>query len=729
MDNQVKKRKTRFSDTPNPDSDDSNTVNNNFNNLNVNNEKDSLIPEQKHDKSSDLESNVNKWTGLPFSQHYYDVLEGRKKLPAWTARKNFVKLVKRNQVLVLVGETGSGKTTQMTQFALEAGLSGLRPIAITQPRRVAAMSVATRVAEEMDVELGATVGYTIRFEDKSSEKTMLRFMTDGMLLKEITTDKMLSHYGMVILDEAHERTIATDVLFGLLKDLIKQRSELKLVIMSATLEAKKFQAYFGGCDILRIPGAMHPVEIYYTAEPERDYFEAAVRTAVNIHMQEPEGDILLFLTGEEEIENARKEIETALARRNCELPMTILTLYSSLPPAQQQRVFEPVYGRKCVIATNIAETSITIDGIVYVIDPGFSKQKVYNPRGRIDSLLVSPISKASAQQRAGRAGRTRPGKCFRLYTESTFSKELVSETYPEILRSNIASVVLSLKKIGIDDLVHFDFMDPPAPETMMRALEELNYLGALDDEGELTSVGSLMADFPLEPQLSKVLVHSPEFNSISSLTAVVSMLSCGNVFVRPREYAKEADAAKLQYSAQEGDHITLLNLFNQYQAVVNSSSSGSTSSSVRRYCQENYVNPRSLSSALNIYQQLITILTRMHSVNSVDINKTSEGRDKDVSSVVKGLVKGFFQQVAYKSSRGHYLLVKDNQAVALHPSTTLQHTPQWVIYHEFIYTSKNYIRTVTEIKGEWLMELAPHYFNPYEMNNQETKNAFLSLKH
>ncbi|UKJ88367.1 DEAD-box family helicase [Theileria orientalis] len=718
-----KKRKFGFTDFPPTETQDSTT------NLSSDKSKDNF---KTGVSNVELSSDINRWTNVPYSSRYYRLLEDRKKLPAWTARRNFIKLVKRNQVLVLVGETGSGKTTQMTQFALEAGLSGLRPIAITQPRRVAAMSVATRVAEEMDVELGGTVGYSIRFEDKYSDKTLLKFMTDGMLLKEITTDRMLSNYGMVVLDEAHERTIATDVLFGLFKDLMKLRPDLKLVIMSATLEAKKFQSYFGGCDILRVPGSMHPVEIFYTVEPERDYFAASVRTVVNIHMSEPEGDILLFLTGEEEIENARKEIEAMLSRKNCKAPIAILPLYSSLPPAQQQRVFQSVEGRKVVIATNIAETSITIDGIVYVIDPGFSKQKIYNPRGRIESLLVSPISKASAQQRAGRAGRTRPGKCFRLYTESAFNKDLVAETYPEILRSNIASVVLSLKKMGIDDLVHFDFMDPPAPETMMRALEELNYLQALDDEGELTTIGSLMAEFPLEPQLSKVLVEAEKHSASLELLIIVSMLSCGNVFLRPREVAKEADLAKSQFSAPEGDHLSLLNVFNCYRSV--------SQSSARKYCQDNFLNPRSLSSAVNIYDQLHKIMAKNNllapasSTSSADNftstttpSNTVTHRDTNFEKVRKALVTGFFQQVAYRSVKGHYLLVKDYQSVVLHPSSTLQHSPQWVIYHEFIHTSKNYIRTVSDIKGEWLIDIAPHYFTTEDMPNGEVKSALVNL--
>ncbi|KAL3918251.1 MAG: hypothetical protein SGPRY_006087 [Prymnesium sp.] len=619
---------------------------------------------------------INPYSNKPFSQRYFEILKQRQNLPVWEQRDAFFELTRKNQTIVLVGETGSGKTTQIPSFMLESGVQrGKRMVACTQPRRVAAMSVSKRVSEEMDVELGEEVGYTIRFEDMTGTRTMLKYMTDGMLLREAMADPLLERYSAVILDEAHERTLATDILFGLIKEVASQRPDLKLVVMSATLDAGKFQAYFDSAPLMKVPGRLHPVEIFYTPEPERDYLEAAIRTVVQIHLCEPEGDILV---GE----------------------VLVLPLYSSLPMDRQRAIFDPAPpargpdgppGRKIVFSTNIAETSLTIDGIVYVVDPGFAKQKVYNPRIRVESLLVSPISKASAHQRAGRAGRTKPGKCFRLYTEKAFKKELMEQTYPEILRSNLGSV------LGIDDLVHFDFMDPPAPETLMRALELLNYLGALDDDGNLTELGSMMAEFPLDPQLAKMLLYSPQLNCSNEMLSVTAMLNTPNPFMRPREAAKAADEAKGRFKHVDGDHLTLLNVYHAWKNNQEASA----------WCYDNFVNYRSMKSADSVRAQLMRIMTRF----GLELKSPDFGSKEYYSNIRKCLLAGFFMQVAHLERTGHYLTVKDNQVVALHPSSVLEHKPEWCLYNEFVLTSKNYIRMVTDVKGEWLVELAPHYYD------------------
>eukprot|EP00276_Gloeochaete_wittrockiana_P016285 CAMPEP_0184349888 /NCGR_PEP_ID=MMETSP1089-20130417/37332_1 /TAXON_ID=38269 ORGANISM="Gloeochaete wittrockiana, Strain SAG46.84" /NCGR_SAMPLE_ID=MMETSP1089 /ASSEMBLY_ACC=CAM_ASM_000445 /LENGTH=713 /DNA_ID=CAMNT_0026682391 /DNA_START=68 /DNA_END=2209 /DNA_ORIENTATION=+ len=662
---------------------------------------------------------INPYNQRPFSSRYFEIFEKRKSLPVYEQKEQFIKLLSENQIIVLVGETGSGKTTQIPQFCVEAGYTrGKKMIACTQPRRVAAMSVSKRVSEEMDVTYGDEVGYSIRFEDLTGPKTFLKYMTDGMLLREAMTDPMLERYSVVVLDEAHERTLSTDVLFGLIKEVLKKRRDLKLVVMSATLDAEKFQAYFDHAPLMHIPGRLHPVEIFYTAEPERDYLEAAIKTVMQIHVTEPPGDILLFLTGEDEIEDACKKI-TREAGNMVEVgEIKAIPLYSSLPPAAQQRIFEPAPaarkpggppGRKVVVSTNIAETSLTIDGIVYVIDPGFAKQKVYNPRIRVESLLVSPISKASAHQRAGRAGRTQPGKAFRLYTEKAFTRELQEQTYPEILRSNLSNVVLQLKKLGIEDLVHFDFMDPPAPETLMRALELLNYLGALDDEGNLTEVGSMMSEFPLDPQLSKMLIISPKFNCSNEILSITAMLSVAQCFMRPKDAQKQADEAKARFSHVDGDHLTFLNAYHAFKQ----------NNEDTQWCYENFINSRTMKAADNVRQQLARIMKRFN-LPLVSTDFTS--KDYYVN-IRKCLVSGYFMQVAHLERNGHYLTVKDNQVVALHPSTCLDHKPEWVLYNEFVLTTKNFIRTVTEVKGEWLMEVAAHYYDLENFPQCEAKVA------
>ncbi|KAF8970959.1 P-loop containing nucleoside triphosphate hydrolase protein [Flammula alnicola] len=624
-----------------------------------------------------MDGDINPFTKQPHSAQYKKILDARKKLPVFTQMDDFLKIVSRGilrleegveipifsdgptllvEVIVMVGETGSGKTTQIPQFVAFSDLPHTKGklVACTQPRRVAAMSVAKRVADEMDVQLGRHVGYSIRFEDMTEPgTTFLKYMTDGMLLREAMNDPSLERYSTIILDEAHERTLATDILMGLLKGIAKKRKDLKIIIMSATLDALKFQKYFSLRSDANAP----------LFKPEPDYVEAAIRTTLMIHRAEEEGDILLFLTGEAEIEDACRKIKLEaddLINQDPGSvgPLVCIPLYSSLPPQQQQRIFDPPPtaikggppGRKVVVSTNIAETSLTIDGIVYVVDPGFSKQKVYNPRIRVESLLVSPISKASAQQRAGRAGRTRPGKCFRLYTEKDFMNELEEQTHPEILRSNLSNTVLELMKLGIKDLVSFDYVDAPAPETLMRALELLNYLAALDDDGNLTPLGSMMAEFPLDPQLAKLLIVSPEFKCSNEILTITAMMSVPNVWLRPpgATQRREADAAKALLTVPDGDHLTLLNVYNQY---------------VLKWAWNNYLSLRALQQAESIRSQLKRIMERF------DIEAISITDEKKLFvNIRQALVCGFFMQVAHKEGeKGNYVTVKDNQASRAYP--------------------------------------------------------------
>ena len=633
----------------------------------------------------------------------------RRSLPMYPYRDSLLEAIAEHQVIIIVGETGSGKTTQIPQYLYEAGYHKLGKIGCTQPRRVAAMSVAARVAEEMGVKLGNEVGYSIRFEDCTSEKTMVKYMTDGMLLREFLSEPDLASYSCMMIDEAHERTLHTDVLFGLVKDIARFRPDLKLLISSATLDAEKFSEYFDYAPIFRIPGRRYPVEILYATAPEADYLYAAAITALQIHVTQPPGDILIFLTGQEEIETT----EELLVQRTKGLgtkigELVICPIYANLPSDMQAKIFEPTPpgARKIVIATNIAETSLTIDGIKYVIDPGFCKQNSYNPRTGMESLQVTPISKASAMQRAGRAGRTSAGKCYRLYTAWAFQHELEDNAIPEIQRTNLGNVVLLLKSLGINDLVNFDFMDPPPSETMFRALEQLYALGALNDRGELTTVGRKMAEFPVDPMLAKMIIQSEKFNVSEEIATIAAMVSVGaSIFYRPKEKAVHADNAhKAFHMGNVGDHIALLNVYNAW-AETNFAS---------QWCFENFVQVKSMKRARDIRDQILGLMERCE----IEL-RTNLG---DLDAIRKAITSGFFYHTASLQRNGMYRTVKSPQTVHIHPSSGLAEImPRWVIYHELVLTSKPMMRVVSEIQPDWLVELAPHYYSAKEILDNSSK--------
>jgi len=636
----------------------------------------------------------------------------RKKLPVYAVRDKFLQAVHDHQVLVIVGETGSGKTTQIPQYLHEAGYTKHRKmIACTQPRRVAAMSVAARVSQEMGVKLGHEVGYSIRFEDCTSKKTIVKYMTDGMLLREFLAQPELDSYSVVMVDEAHERTLSTDILFGLLKDVARARPDLKLLISSATLDAEKFINFFDRAQKFEIPGRPYPVEIHFTEEAKANYFDAAIVTTFQIHTTQPPGDILVFLTGQEEIETAEeclKDRMRALGSKIAEL--IICPIYANLPTEIQAKIFEPISkgARKVVLATNIAETSLTIDGIKYVIDPGFCKMKSYNPRTGMESLLVTPISKASAMQRAGRSGRTGPGKCFRLYTSYSFQNDMEDNTTPEIQRTNLANVVLTLISLGIEieKLFQFEFMDPPPLDALKNAVELLCNLGALNGHGKLTKVGRRMAEFPLDPMLSKMIIASEKYKCSDEIISIAAMLSVGgSIFYCPKNKKVHADNARMNFhTGNVGDHIAHLNIYNSWKE----------SNYSRQWCYENYIQVRSMKRARDIRDQLVGLLER------VEIELTSNSNDLD--AIKKSIISGFFPNTAKLQNYGTYRMVKRLQTAHIHPSSGLAEVfPRLVLYHELVLTTKEYLRQVTEIKPEWLLEIAPNFYNPKDVEDLSSK--------
>lgn len=645
-----------------------------------------------------------------FASKRQTIEETRRSLPIYPFKNELIEAIKEHQVLIIEGETGSGKTTQIPQYLHEAGYTkNNKKVGCTQPRRVAAMSVAARVAEEMGIKLGNEVGYSIRFEDCTSERTVLKYMTDGMLLREFLSEPDLASYSVIIVDEAHERTLHTDVLFGLVKDIARFRPDLKLLVSSATLDAQKFSEFFDDAPVFRIPGRRFPVDIYYTKAPEADYIEACVVTILQIHVTQPLGDVLVFLPGQEEIEQCQEilqERQRKLGSRIKEL--LIRPIYSNLPTDMQSQVFEPTppNSRKIVLATNIAETSLTIDGILYVIDPGYCKQNSFNPRTGMESLVVVPISKASANQRAGRSGRVAAGKCFRLFTAWAYQHELEDNTIPEIQRVHLGNVVLTLKSLGINDILHFDFLDPPPHETLVLALEQLYALGALNHLGELTRLGRRMAEFPVDPMMSKTLIASEKYECSEDILTISAMLNVNaSVFYRPKDKAIHADTARKNFFSQGGDHLMLLNIYNQW----------AESGYSRQWCVENFIQYRSMCRARDVRDQLEGLMER------VEIELKSDSSDH--IAIRKALTAGYFYHTArLTKTAGQYKTVKGQQTVLIHPNSSLfEEKPRWVLYHELVLTTKEYMRQTIEIESQWLLEVAPHYYKDKEIEDTTNK--------
>ncbi|KAL7721642.1 RNA helicase [Entamoeba marina] len=663
-------------------------------------EQEDFNPKQIKENQENIQickdGDKREWSKDQNDQQPKTVMDKRKELPIFGYRENLMATIKNNQIVIIIGETGCGKTTQITQYLDEDNYTKNGRVGCTQPRRVATISVAQRVAYEMNVRVGRDVGYAIRFEDKTSAATRIKYMTDGMLLREYLVDPDLPQYSVLILDEAHERTVGTDILFGLLKQTAQRRPDFKLIVTSATLEAEKFSKYFNNAPVMHIPGRTFEVEKLYLKEPEMDYIQSAVETVMKIHLTQPPGDILLFLTGQEEIDTTCSILKKKVESIGKDFPALIpLPIYASLPTEQQKEIFEPPppFARKCVVATNIAETSITIDGIYYVVDSGFVKQNIYNPRLGMDQLLVTPISQACSDQRAGRAGRTGPGQCYRLYTEKAFENEMPKATVPEIQRANLATTSLLLKAIGISDVANFDYMDPPPHAALVSALHHLYAIGALDDNGSLTRLGRRMAEFPLEPPLAKMLIAAEQLGCTEEAVTVVAALSVGNFFSRPKERAEEADRRRRQLSNHSGDHLTLLTT---YRAWVKNGKSVD-------WCRNNYLNSRSLHRCQDVRDQLMTIMKRY------GIQMISSGNE--MTPVLKAIVSGFFVHAAKRDPQEGYRTVVDGQQVFIHPTSALfGRTPEWVVYHELVLTTKEYMRETIAIDPKWLIELAPAFY-------------------
>ncbi|KAG6053241.1 hypothetical protein E4U17_004903 [Claviceps sp. LM77 group G4] len=672
------------------------------------NDEDSALPEtsaendgkDKKGSGNKFSTHMNKSNGASDFSRTKTLREQREYLPAFAVREELLRVIRENQVTIVIGETGSGKTTQLTQFLYEEGYGRVGMIGCTQPRRVAAMSVAKRVAEEMDVELGTICGYAIRFEDHTSKETVIKYLTEGILLRESLNEPDLDRYSCIIMDEAHERALNTDILLGLFKKILQRRRDLKLIVTSATMNAKRFSDFFGGAPEFTIPGRTFPVDVLFHRSPVEDYVDQAVQQVLSIHVSMDAGDILVFMTGQEDIEITCELVQKRLDALNDAPKLSILPIYSQMPADLQAKIFDRAAPgvRKCIVATNIAETSLTVDGIKYVVDAGYSKMKVYNPKMGMDTLQITPISQANASQRSGRAGRTGPGKAFRLYTEKAFKDELYVQTIPEVQRTNLSNTVLMLKSLGVKDLLDFDFMDPPPQDTISTSMFDLWALGALDNLGELTELGRKMSAFPMDPSLAKLLITAEEYGCTEEMITIVSMLSVPNVFYRPKERQDEADAQREKFWVHESDHLTYLQVYQAWKAHQFSDG----------WCIKHFLHSKSLRRAKEVREQIVDIIKAQNMV------VTSCGMDWDM--IRKCICSGYYHQAARYKGSGEYINLRTNLAVQLHPTSALYggHPPDYVVYHELILTSKVYVSTVTAVDPHWLADLGGVFYSVKE---------------
>lgn len=675
-----------------------------------------------------------------------DFKEHQSSLPICQYKDELTKSVLNKNCLVITGETGCGKTTQLPQYLLESFGKEGGIIGVTQPRRMAAISVAHRVSREQNCTVGHRVGYQVRFDDCTTPDTKIKYMTDGCLLRELLDDPNLSRYSIIVLDEAHERSMATDILFGLMKALLDRHEKspdssrkfpLRVVIMSATLDVEKFSKFFNNCPIFTIPGRVYPVEVTYCCSDDTfndkrlTYVAQVTRVVMEIHLDQPPGDILVFLTGQQEIETVCDKIFKAAENIDYEYDvqskdvqgMAILPLYGSLPSEQQQQVFKrPSKNvRRVIVSTNIAATSVTVDGVVYVIDSGYVKQMVYNARTGLDILNIMPISKSEAAQRTGRAGRTSPGQCYRLYSESFFA-DMKEDTVPEIQRTSLTSVILQLKCVGIMNVVEFLYLDPPEERMILEALKQLYYFEAIDENGNVSPLGKQMVEYPLQPSLARVLIRSKQLQCDEAALPIVSMLSVEDVFIRPSNKEDASKAIEIHKELEErggqtSDFATLLAI---YQLA-------SRSSNQRHWCTRHYIHWRAIRSAVSIHKQLEGILHRQN---------IPEEHDPDVLSspiterLRQSLCYGLFCNAARlgPSRRSFRTMDGHGTTAYLHPSSTLfgnEEKLDWVVYNEIVDTAKTYMRTVCPVRYSWLKYLLPrlHDIDVYKLSDCEKRRA------
>ncbi|CAI6338780.1 unnamed protein product [Periconia digitata] len=670
-----------------------------------------------------------------------ELLQTRQTLPIWPHADPIRERLRKNNILVLTGETGSGKSTQVPQFLISEPWC-TKTIAITQPRRVAAISLARRVAEEMGSYFGnqspaAKVGYSVRFDNATGPSTKVKFLTEGMLLQEVLRDPDMNQYSAVVVDEVHERSVNVDLILGFLRNLVaeiekgssRRKQPLKVVIMSATADVEGLVNFFAegfaknsGQPALPeadkfiskcfVEGRQYPVKTHYLPQPSMDWVESALKIIFQIHYKEPlPGDILVFLTGQDKIEGLEKLVNDYAEGMDKEMPKLLaLPLFAALPQQAQQRIFQPTprHTRKVILATNIAETSVTVPGVQFVIDCGKSKIKQFRSRLGLESLLAKSVSKSAAIQRKGRAGREAPGQCYRLYTEADY-KTLEERTTPEILRCDLVQAILTMKARGVNDVLNFPFLDKPPVESLKEALFQLLRLGALKADGTISDMGLQMAKLPVTPKLGRILLEAarPEKDCLLDVIDIISALSTeDSIFfnVVTEEKKEAAEEARRDLYRREGDHLTFLATVQQY---------ADEETDRRAWCDRHFVSHRAMQNVMNIRKQLRQQCQSLKLLTPADLSKESSSSSPNTDAILTSLLRGFVSNTARLAPDGSYKTFVGNHTVSVHPSSVLHGRKvksEAIVFSEFLYTNKAYAKKVSAVQMNWVEDVMKEAF-------------------
>lgn len=625
-------------------------------------------------------------------------------LPVSAVREEIVQAIRENQVIIIAGDTGSGKSTQLPKMCLEAGCGADKMIGCTQPRRLAATSVSARVAEEIGEFGKEIVGCKIRFSDRTTKDTRIKFMTDGILLAEARRDRELKAYDTIIIDEAHERSLNIDFLLGILRRLIKKRSRLKVIVTSATIDTDKFAKAFADAPVINVAGRTYPVETLYHPPEEDDdegsYIEHAVSAVTDLHRRKMDGDVLVFMPTEHDVRETVDSMNKALANGpDIKREVTVLPLFGRLSGKDQNRIFRPVKGCKIVVATNVAETSITVPGIRYVVDSGLARISIYNAKARTKKLPIRPVSRASADQRRGRCGRTGPGICIRLFSEEDY---LVRDefTRPEIQRSDLAEVVLRMLSLKLGDPASFPFIDPPSGRAMSDGFNHLLELGAIRMKGgdrrsaRLTGRGKMMAKLPLDPRISRMILEASDMNCIREVAVIAAALAIPDPRVRPAEREKEADAAHEKFVQRGSDFLSYLAIWDESEKLP-------SRNKMSKFCRQNYLSWQRMREWRDIHTQLVNLLKREKgfSINS---------RAASFEAVHQSILSGSLRNIALRKERNFYQGGQDGEVMVFPGSSLFNKAGKWIMAAELVETSRLYARCVATIKPEWIEPLARH---------------------